>query len=231
MSFYDSGLGDRLVNHDLFPNGIKEFLKEEELLLAKASSSCDLLVEVGSMHGRYLEWTLAHGKAYIGVDIVERYISLGQDRANRLGLGALQCQFLLGDAKSLDSMLKPEITGAGTRTILLFFPFNSFGNMQSAISVVQSLKRSGLPFMISTYLTTPRANECRKQYYAACQYKGLEEVNDYRGIVFKSKDGLCTMAYHHDYLNGIFNAAGLQVETTQFGEIGIAYASHSLFAG
>jgi len=225
MNFYDSNLGDCLIEESVFPTEIKEFLQEEERLLTQAIFSCDLLVEVGCMHGRYLDWALEKGKAYAGIDVVSRYIKLGQARAIELGLPAGRCQFILGGAETIDTLLKLEIFEIEQNRTLLIFPFNSFGNMQSCVPVINSLKRSQLPFFVSTYLTTPKATTCRKQYYGACSYQGLTMIKDSQGVTFKAKNGFCSIAYHPDFLLGIFKSANLAVETNQFAQIGIAYTT------
>jgi hypothetical protein len=43
-------------------------------LLREKAEDFDVLVEIGCMHGRALDWSLAHGKRYVGIDITPRYI-------------------------------------------------------------------------------------------------------------------------------------------------------------
>lgn len=229
MSFYGSGLGDRLIDDDVFPTEIREFLREEQRLLNRASSSCDLLVEVGCMHGRYLDWALNHKKSYVGIDIVERYIELGRARLTELHAPVSRYQFILGGAEELNTLLKPELFDAEPQRTLLLFPFNSFGNMQSCVPVIRSLERSRLPFFISTYLTSPNATACRQQYYGACSYQGLEMIKDSQGVTFRAEDGLYSIAYHPDFILGVFADAGLVIEATQFARIGIAYSTPGIF--
>ncbi len=68
--FYESGRGDRLIDPFLFPEEIKQFLLCEKRILEALAGSFNLLVEVGSMYGRYLKWAVENGKRYFGIDVV-----------------------------------------------------------------------------------------------------------------------------------------------------------------
>ncbi len=228
MSFYDCGLGDRLVEDGMYPTEIKEFLVEEALLLERVESSFDLLVEVGCMQGRYLEWSIAHSKRYVGIDLVTRYIEAGIERAHELGLSASTCQFVVGDAEKLDDIVTPELLGNKQSKALLFFPFNSFGNIESYSAVIGSIKRCASPFCISTYTTSPLSLMTRLNYFSACQYAGLNVRDDNQGTLFSTKSGLHSMAYHPHFLLSELAQANLAAETIQFAQIGIAYLTPGL---
>jgi len=229
MSFYGTDIGDRLIDERYFPGEIKKFLNKEKELLSQADSAYDFLVEVGCMHGRYMEWALVQNKAYIGLDVVSRYIERGRKRAQDLSVSDDRCQFILGGAEEIDVKIIPELLGIKSNRFLLFFPFNSFGNMRDCNLVIGSLKRSKLPFLISTYLTTSEATSCRQKYYEACQYHGLKVTEDVDGVRFSADEGLCSVAYHADFLLGIFRSADLEVKGKKFSKIGIAYSSLDLF--
>lgn len=229
MDFYGSGLGDRLIDESLFPSEIKEFLRGEDLLLEQCISSFDSLIEVGCMRGRYLQWAIDRVRNYFGIDIVSSYIEMGRERLGGICTGSLKCDFVLGDAEDIDILLDWKALGADPQKVLLFFPFNSFGNMQDFLPVIRSIKKSGARFFISTYSTIPGATLCRQRYYEACSYLELEKVEDNRGVTFISRDGLRTIAYHPDFLVEAFKKEGMLVDVISFADIGIAYSSPNVF--
>lgn len=227
MSFYGSGLGDRLIDESLFPNEIKDFLKDEEKLFSQINSSFDTLVEVGCMNGRYLEWAMKRKLWYVGIDVIPSYIDEGIIRAKAIDYSA-ESRFILGGAEELHVLLNWKALGINQAKTLLFFPFNSIGNMHDCVPVIRSLKKSETPFIISTYVTTTDANLCRQKYYDSCKYCGLHMNNDERGVTFISDDGLNTIAYHPEFIIKVFENEGLHVEAIKFSTLGIAYISSKI---
>lgn len=222
--FYGGGLGDRLVSPDVYPPLIHKFLVDEEAALERACRGQELLVEVGCMDGRSMDWAVERGLAYLGIDVVERYILEARERALRRGLSESRCRFSVGASERLPALVDPASFGARPEATLLFFPFNSFGNMDDAAEVLEGVRGTGLPFLISTYPVTSEANACRESYYRNCRYRDLSVVRDGRGVVFLSPDGLRTFAYDEIYLLGLCRELGLPCAAVPFSEIGVAYA-------
>jgi len=227
MNFYGGGLGDRLIDESVFPKEIKEFLRDEENLLLQISPSFNTLIEVGCMHGRYVEWAVKHNLRYIGIDVVHSYINEGTTKSKTFN-SSIEPKFILGGAEELHILLNWETLGIDKTKALLFFPFNSIGNMNDCIPVITSIRRSGAPFFISTYSTTPEVTLCRQKYYSACNYRGLYMKNDERGVTFISDDGLNTIAYHPEFIINVFRNKGLIVKMIGFSAVGIAYVSTSI---
>ncbi|MBU1151426.1 hypothetical protein KJ632_01195 [Patescibacteria group bacterium] len=221
--FYESGKGDRLIDPLLFPEEIKQFLTCEKRILETLADSFDLLVEVGSMYGRYPKWAVENGKYYLGIDIVQRYIETGRKIILDLQLNPDKCRFVLGGAENITDLVKPREWNVKLRKCLLFFPFNSFGNMEDPLVIVKGIKKSGLPFLISTYGTSQETNVCREQYYRDCGYSEIVSLQDEKGVRFVSPDGLSTIAYHPDYLQEIFTIASLKVAIVHFSQIAVAF--------
>lgn len=224
VAFYGGGLGDRLVSPEVYPPLIQRFLADEEAALERACRGMDLLVEVGCMDGRSMDWAVERGLAYLGIDVVERYIAEARERALRRGLSESRCRFLVGASERLPELVDPASFGARPEATLLFFPFNSFGNMDDAAEVLKGVLGTGLPFLISSYPVTPEANACRESYYRNCRYRDLSMVRDDRGVIFLSPDGLRTFAYDETYLLGLCRELGLPSAAVSFSAIGIAYA-------
>jgi hypothetical protein len=221
--FYDSGQGDRLVDASCYPLEIVHFLHEEQRLLNLLADSIDLLVEVGCMEGRYLDWAFANDKMYLGIDIVQRYIEAGKTRLKTGRFPAFSYRMRIGDAEEISTLLKAEGFEYSNTRALLFFPFNSFGNMSSAERVIENLADANLPFVISTYGTSTDANACRHTYYKSCEYKDITMNANDDGVRFFSPDGLNTIAYSSTYMQVLFNRYKLTVQRLPFSCIGIAY--------
>lgn len=221
--FYESGKGDRLIDPLLFPEEIKQFLICEKRILETLADLFDLLIEVGSMYGRYLKWAVENGKCYLGIDIVPRYIETGRKIISDLQLDRNKYRFVLGGAENTTDLVKPKEWNVKPQECLLYFPFNSFGNMEDPLLIVKNIKKSGLPFLISTYGTDQETNVCREQYYRNCGYSEIISVQDEKGVRFVSPEGLSTIAYHPDYLQQIFSISSLKVAIVHFSQIGVAF--------
>ncbi len=100
--------------------------------------------------------------------------------------------------------------------------------MNDPSAVIRSIRKSGLPFLISTYGTGQETNTCREQYYRNCGYSEIVSIQDENGVRFVSPDGLSTIAYHPDYLQEIFTVTGLKVAIVHFSQIGVAFTSPEL---
>jgi len=223
--FYDKGYGDSLIDLSLLPKEVKDFLLKEELILSSIKDSFKLLTEIGCMNGRYLEWAVAENKSYIGIDVVPRFIKEGKERVIKLKLGT-NYQFIEGTAEDIINLI--PIKELRNKNCLLFFPFNSFGNMEDARPVISAIKESGLPFLISSYQTTLKANKCREVYYNQCGYKGVKCKNNNKGVCFCSDDGLKTIAYHPVYIKKICKIKNLAVKSMSFSIFGMMYFSTGL---
>ncbi|HEX8273761.1 MAG TPA: class I SAM-dependent methyltransferase [Longimicrobiaceae bacterium] len=226
-SFYEEGGGDRLMDPACHPPAITEFLREERQVLSAISDSIDVLVEVGCMDGRNLDWALSHGKRYIGVDLNHRHIDTAQRTAEARGLQE-RVRFVAGDARQIDTVIAPAMQGLSPSRALLFFPFNSFGLIPGPSRALRRIQASGLLFFISSYQVSAVATACRAAYYQRCGYGSLSVAEDERGVWFTSTEGLRSVAYHPRYLLGLCAASGLGVAPTTWGKINQAYATPKL---
>jgi hypothetical protein len=221
-AFYGSGLGTRLVDPGNYPPPIQDYLREEERLLATLEDGFATVVEVGCMHGRYLDWAVSRGKSYLGVDPVPHYIRQGRERLPRQAHEPGIRRFVQGTAEEIDRVLRREGVTADQR-LLLFFPFNSFGQARLPRPIVDALARAGAPFLICSYRTDDRASETRRHYYEACRYSDLRQITDDSGVRFQSADGLWSAAYHPSVMDEMFAAAGVRVKSVGFADVGMGY--------
>ncbi len=227
-SFYDKGGGDSLVNPSFFSPEVRHFLRTEEAILCSIIDFFDLLIEVGCMHGRYLEWAMEKRKMYVGIDIVARFIEEGRRRVLLAKKSPADYGFVEGNAEKISQAIFFEKLRTEKDRSLLFFPFNSFGNMKSVEAVILSIKSAGAPFLISSYQTTKRANTIRAEYYKRCGQDNLECKADEEGVCFYSADGLRSIAYHPSYLQRLFRENNLNVAIMFSPPLGVFYYNPGL---
>ncbi len=221
--FYANGQGDRLVDPECYPEEIKIFLEEELRQLVHLRESFDLLVEVGCMDGRHLTTAIEAGQSYLGLDPVSRYIARGRQGVAERLLPEERYRFIEGNAEAVHQLVKPKEFGVSPRRTLLFFPFNSFGNMEHPEAVIYSLGMARLPFLISSYQTNSQASDCRLEYYSRCGFSRLEHHRDEFGVLVTSPDGLHTVAYHPEYLVAQMISHGLTVAVQSRSFLQVSY--------
>lgn len=224
--FYACGAGDQLFSDAHFPPAINAFLQSERMLLAAAARSRQVIVEIGCHEGTHAGWCRAAGKRYLGIDPVERYIQRG--RARLAEAAQQRCTLVVGRAEQVDELIARELAGIAPSDILLFIPFNCFGNITEVESAVRSIARSGCALLLSSYQTTPAALLARFAYYAACGYNPLTLSRDERGELFHDALGLHTYAYHPGWLSALFARFGMSVQAVQHAEIGQAFVTPEL---
>ncbi len=229
-TFFETTLADRLMDPECFSTEIKEYLKEEQSMVNSSEGFIDLLIEVGCMNGRYLDWAVKHKKRYIGIDIVARHISAGRKTVLERGLSADSCQFLLGDAEEISQLVRPERLMVDRSRCLLLFPFNCFGNVLNVKRLMESLQETGLPFLISSYQLSEYATACRFEYYRRCGYREINVFRDEVGVSFLSSDGLKTTAYDPEHLQQLFSAYDIPVKVISWSNLNLAYVRDTAVA-
>jgi|GEM_PF-1615228 hypothetical protein len=220
--FYQNGYGDRFIDPSLFNDEVAAFLQGEEQILNTVSCRLCGIIEVGCMHGRYMEWAIRHRKRYFGVDVVERYISRGQQSLRKRGLPAADYHFILGSMEQMPKILNDPHVSAHPEEYLMLFPFNSFGNMDYPEAAVRAMENLKLHAIISTYQTTDYATNARAEYYARCGYQDLHIVRDACKVGVTSAEGLRSYAFNPTYLIRQFRECGVPVVLMPFANIGMA---------
>lgn len=221
-TFYANGAGDALIDPANYPQSIVEFLDFEREILTQHMSDKQMLIEVGCMHGRYLEWALQNGASYLGFDVVDRYVAEGNARIASAGADPQKHRILLGASEQLHEII-PGLFGRLPDRALVFFPFNSIGNMDLLEPVVLSLSKLNLPFLISTYRTDQQSNLERLAYYQNAGFGSIVQTVSEAGVCFSSPNGLCSMAYHPLFLHETFARYHVDAQMQVKGGIGIWY--------
>ena len=199
MSFYGTKDGNKLVDENNYPDSIKEYLKKEKELLEKYLEDYDLLIEVGCMEGRNIDVALNMKKKYIGIDIIESYISIVNEMINKRGLNSISEAFCL-DANYLKRLISLSRLYKDSKS-LIYFPFNSFGNMDNPNKVLSNFNYLyNSDFVIFTYDIDDYSNFEREKYYENCNYDNLRKEINEEGVRFISSNGLNTVAYDKEYL-------------------------------
>jgi hypothetical protein len=98
---------------------------------------------------------------------------------------------------------------------LIIFPFNVFGNIAPISLLLSKLRLMNTDFLISVYKNDSSTIEMRRKYYLNCGYNNLETIKDQTGFLFKSHEGLYTVAYDKYYLINLLGAFGFVVETLE----------------
>jgi len=224
--FYQTSAGDHLVEAAYYPAQVVSFLEAESLFVAQLLDKCSLLIEVGSMWGRYLEFALQLKKSYIGVDVVPRYIRILQRRVEKIDIaGRIHMGYVCNvpQQEALYNLARPFCV---EHRVLLVFPFNSIGNMLRLRNVARqlaSLARCGASLCISTYRTSQYASAARRRYYENCSYRNVVSRKLRRGTLFRSAEGLRSMAYTADYIVRTFRGVGVEMKVMPLARIGAAY--------
>lgn len=225
IDFYKNGFGDRFLDSSCYTAEIIDFLQSEEDLLTIVNDGFDLLVEIGCMHGRYLNWAVSHSKNYLGIDIVPKYIDAGLQRVVQCGFCRKSYQFKLGKAEEIAVLVDPEKLRASPERCLLLFPFNSFGNMSEISAVINNLVVSRLPFLISSYDVSDLATQVRRDYYFRCGYANVCVLNEKEGVCLTASEGLRSLAFYPDYLAHLFEEQDTTLGMVPLANIGIAYGT------
>ncbi|HEX6190593.1 MAG TPA: hypothetical protein VFZ40_21255 [Pyrinomonadaceae bacterium] len=218
--FYECELGDRLIEDARYPVVIRNYLRAERGLLDRIAPQFNALIEIGCMQARTADWAVSHGKRYLGLDIVSRYIREGRAHIKSIGSTAT-CRVERKDAQSLVAVLAKHRGFLSGHLPIAFFPFNSIGNVSDVRGVVKALTLSSLPFIIATYGTDEYSTKCRGRYYARCDYHNLRIKQTGKGVHFGSSDGLSTYAYSQKFIESLFPKKG--VIRRRFSSIGVAY--------
>ena len=216
QNFYGNYAGDLLVEESLYPPKVVEFLQREKDCLRSLTDTFQSLIEVGSMDGLHLEWAAKRRKRYVGIDIVERYIEAGNALVAARNLPASMFSFYLGDATRLDKhILEFEIIG----NALLFFPFNSFGNMGDERAVASAVLNTRMPCFISTYRTDRMATQIRLDYYDSVGYSVNEVKETEKGVAVCLDGQYYTIAYSIPYVRYMFGNLGI----VEFSDLGMGF--------
>jgi hypothetical protein len=228
--FFESSASDRLMDPACYPHEIRQFLRQEQRILDALEDSVDLLIEVGCMNGRYLDWAVEKAKEYIGVDMIVRHIQAGQRVVVERGLAAETHRFILGDAEEIAQVIKSAQVHIQRERCLILFPFNILGAVSNVERVIDGLRQSQLPFLSSSYQTTNYATACRYEYYRRCGGRDIRVVSDEKGISFLTSDGLSTIAYQPEYLLNLCHAHDLPITAISWSDLNQAYVNETTLA-
>lgn len=223
--FYGSKIGKNILNQECFPEEVSDYLKKEKLFLDNLVDKFDSIIEIGCGNGTHLQWAIENGKKYIGIDINEGRITKARLTANLNGFDSNQFKFACEKAENFPRVLDNLNIEQSNSIPFVYFPFNVFGNIESVEEIILSLKKTNIDFGICAFKTSNLANKIREKYYENCGCQNILRINDNKGVRFKSKEGLNTIAYFSDWMQRKFSSIKIKLKTYEISEIGIAYVS------
>jgi hypothetical protein len=219
-NIYMTGTGYDLFRERTFSRGIKKFIDIQENILREFCEKNTVMVEVGCGKAEHLTFCLDSGISYFGIDPIMEYVREGQERCREARSEAI-CQVVHGNAERLVSIM--EENRISFSRALIFYPFNSIGNMNSLEDVLRELALSTSSYFISTYGTSANATAERMAYYANCGFEGLTVERDERGVVCSSDEGFRSAAFDDEYFMAVCRKTGLSPSMREFAEIGVGY--------
>lgn len=227
-SFYEKNGGDRLVHSDVYTSKIRRYLLEESQLISKllADLQYQFILEVGCMYGRLLKIAKDAGVVYRGIDLVERFIRIGHKLAENIVHDEYRARLWTCSINDIGKIiaLHPDLFPCDMRKTLTVFPFNSFGNIADPYCGLSAIRKCGCDLLICTYTTDINASRARREYYTSCGYNDLEEVQNGQGVMFHSREGLESAAYHPHYLRSLLARCDYAIKNVFFIDpFGVAY--------
>jgi hypothetical protein len=199
-------------------------------LLADLGVKCGVAVlfGLGEAHEQRLalveqvrHWRATYeGPAPISMNWAVQHPLLGQDG----GTGYTYTDWAFPRAQTLDVCRLGDVWEElrGERALVVF-PFNAFGNLPQPDAALRAVARCDCDALILTYRTDPASTALRRLYYARYGYSGLTESSNERGVLFRSREGLHSYAYHDAWLRCLLRGHSFDATTTCFGELGIGF--------
>lgn len=220
--FY-AGIGQRLIDTDCYPVEIIEHLYEEKATLKTLleNSDYDTAVEVGCMDGTmHMDICIETKVNYVGIDLIEKSTRVLQEKLAKIGYSKHTLVQALDVLNIAD--IAVEINKFG-RNVLVFFPFNSFGNLAFAEKAVDAIIACGYDIAVLTYRDDKHTTQVRHKYYSNCEYQNLTCSQDDKGIRFSATQGLNTYAYSKVWMNRLAQQHNAHLVIKPMGSIGCCY--------
>ncbi|MEB3182132.1 MAG: class I SAM-dependent methyltransferase [Nostocaceae cyanobacterium] len=209
-NIYQQAKGLALIDHQNYPEGIKEYMALEEAFLLNNLQGAKSLLEVGCGDGRYLEMLASVVGEILGIDYSEYLVNLSRKRTNNFP----NVKVIHGNAKDLPSLLSKTYKFAT-------LAWNTIGNMPPEIhpDVFRGLSQwVEEKIFISTYQCSDAVMKERLKLYENCGYK----VNSINGNQVIMEDGEHTAyAYPINYFQDLMESNHFSMETYEFGFCGV----------
>jgi len=218
MSIYKNGLGDELINPFNYNSEILLYLEEEKKIIKRLCLQFEVIVECGCMNGRNFELISSFGRKYIGVDIIDRYIHEAQKKYQN----SKKCLFICGDIINISHILHDRGIPVSDSMVLIF-PFNSFGNVLDAQRTLKVLLKDGFNVAIFTYKIDEHTNSVRVDYYNKSGFNSLKKEMSSDVVRFYSSNGLNSKAYSKDWFSENAKGSKYHFNSVYFSNIGVLY--------
>ena len=173
-NIYEQQKGLSLLNHQKYPEGIKEYMRLEEAFLTSNLRDAKSVLEIGCGDGRYLEKLAPLVGEILGIDYAEYLVNVLRNRTKNLH----NVNVIQGNAKDLPSLLSKTYQFAT-------LAWNTIGNMPQEIhpSVFSGLSQYvDEKIFISTYQCSDFVMQERLNLYKNCGYK-VDSINGNKVIM------------------------------------------------
>lgn len=211
-TIYEQEKGLKMLDHQNYHEGIKEYMRLEEAFLLKNLRGVKSLLEIGCGDGRYLEMLASVVGEILGIDYSEYFVKVSKKRTHNLH----NVDVIHGNAKDLQSFLSKSYQCAT-------LAWNTIGNMPQEIhqDVVEALSKwVEERIFISTYQCSDAVMQERLKLYENCGYK----VNSINGNKVILEDGAhCAEAYSIKYFQDLIESNGFSMETYELGFCGVMF--------
>lgn len=220
MSIYTNGTGDSLIDDERLPVLMRRYLAWERSHLRRLLKGHACLVEVGCMTGRHVLDASERGIQYIGIDVSLQYIK----RARARWRGHKHTEFHCADAVDLrEVLLSTELE----EPALVFYPFNSIGNMECVDAALDAIHKASRTFLIGTYGTSKWATAKRIDYYRNCGFSRVRARRESDGIRCIDPSGLNSMAYFDVFFRRRLPDKAFQLRRLSRGRLGRLYVGRA----
>jgi len=213
--FYANNGGDEILNHQNYPAKLKRFLAQEQKLFTDfvKSTKSNLVIEVGCGELENVEVANANNVSYLGLDFSPQRISKVQDKLRKGQIKKLPGQRVNVKCVNIIKLDSGELELLPADQPVMIFPFNVIGNVAPISALFTNLRLLNMSMLISIYKNDAASIAMRREYYESCEYKHIQMQNDPNGtgVVFRSDEGLYTVAYDQSYLVKLLSAIGFNV--------------------
>ena len=215
---------ENIMNEEVYPAEIKQMLAEEASYLVESvrAGAYQQLVEVGCAKGANASLFANMDIKYLGVDVNEKYI----DEATRVSRERRLDHFASFRVMSSHDLSTAVLAHKEMTRVLVYLPFNLFGNLARPSELVEIIKALGWDLIIFTYQENDAVKEVRHAYYTECGFD-IKFTREPNYSIFYSDDGFNSRVYTHRFMKKLIkplcDANLYKLSSAHVGSIGHVY--------
>jgi hypothetical protein len=212
---YDTVIGEALMDDINYPDSIIKFIAAEKEIAAYVSESFSTLVELGCHTGFYTQLAIERGLKYIGVDSTLKSIELARIQFGESPQVSFHCENAFSALGTMlwDGVPKP----------LLFFPFNSFGNIYTDLQKAKEVFTHNIPVLVSLFKTDDTATSARLSYYERSGLQNLRTIDGDDTVCVSADGRFLSAAFNRNAMVRLGRSAGFRLTIFDMSEVGACY--------